>query len=150
MDGHKLIEVNRHLTYIAPLCPSEKLMPAIRADISCFLIFHPLFSSIRSPLGDSPENNLLSYGHGEFFDMCAGETIAFVASGIPLLPGAILNDAHTAKAGGSVRQAAFTFEIFYGHFFQTRQFPLIYRQQTFQEFLIVIAGRKVHTAHAAV
>jgi hypothetical protein len=72
--------------------------------------------------------------------MFTGEIIAFVTSGISLLPGTILDGAHAAQTGGSIRQAAFTPEVLYGHTFKTRQFLLVYRQQSFQELLIVVTG----------
>ena len=80
-----LIQIQLNLASIAFHCPSKNSIAAFGAYIAGFFVSNPLVIAELSSIRDSPENNLLSDGHGEIVNIVTGKFIAFMTAGIPFL-----------------------------------------------------------------
>jgi hypothetical protein len=109
-----LIQVNRYFAPVTALSTPEELMTAFRADITRLLIPDPFFCSFFSPIGNSPQDDLLSNGYGKIFNKFAGKILAFMTACVSLFCCAISYGALIAKEKRFRRQTTSAMDVFDG------------------------------------
>ena len=85
----KSVQVQIRFALVAFSSTSENGITAFGANVTSLLILYPLLCSNLAPIGDGPQDNLFSDGHGEVIDMLTGKRVALMAAGIALCLGAV-------------------------------------------------------------
>jgi hypothetical protein len=119
----QLIQIHLVLALIATSYASEKLVSALRTDVTRLFILNPPFRTELPPIGNSPQNHFPTHSHGELINELAGKILAFVAPCVTLLTGAISDFTSPAIQELIIRQASFAFYIFYRQVFNVLKSP---------------------------
>jgi hypothetical protein len=144
------------VTLIAFNSPAKNPVPAFRAGVAGRFILNPFFSAMFSSIGCGSQYNLFTHRHGKFGNIIAGKFITLVATRIAFFDGAVSYVALLAMHETIVRHAPFAPDIRGCKIFTARQFALarnaslVKRNQSFLQFLIVVAVGHVNGADTAI
>jgi cupin fold WbuC family metalloprotein len=80
-----LVQIQLRVALIAFYSAPEDFVAAFRTGIAGFFILNPFFSANLSPIGNSPQNDLLAHSHRKTFNMLAGKFVALMTPGVTFL-----------------------------------------------------------------
>jgi hypothetical protein len=135
---HLPVQIHLGFAPVAAFGASEKMMPAVWANVAGFFILDILFRSHLPPVRYGAQHHPFSHRHGEAFDQAAWKISAFVTACVPFALGAIFDVTFPAIEERRLRQAPTAVYVFRGKIFSSRNFSLVDPYQDFFEFLVVI------------
>ena len=80
-----LVQIQLRFALIALYSAPEDFVAAFRTRIAGFFILNPFFSANLTPIGNSPQNDLLANSHRKTFNMLARKLTALVTAGVAFL-----------------------------------------------------------------
>jgi len=137
-----LVEVDGFFAVTATLGSTENLSAAVRTVIAFLLLLYPPFCTEFPPSGDGSQYDLLADGNREIIDELAGEIVTLVAPLYFFILATRFNRAGLAVSKDTLGKTAVAYQVF--------GLGAVNRCQLFFEFIVVVSGRYVDSANAAI